>query len=64
MLEPPPLLTSCWLRPGNHHQTQELKRRGGPVPLKVYASANRSPLLAGAWQRAGVGMLARLPPCR
>ncbi|PSC74686.1 type I polyketide synthase [Micractinium conductrix] len=27
--------------------TQELKRRGGPVPLKVYASANRSPLLAG-----------------
>lgn len=26
---------------------QELRRRGGPLPLKLYASANRSPLLAG-----------------
>ena len=29
------------------HPPQELRRRGGPQPLKLYASANRSPLLAG-----------------
>eukprot|EP00887_Chlorella_sp_A99_P008296 scaffold12.g8296.t1 len=33
--------------------TQELQRRGGPLPVKVYASANRSPLLAGAVAATG-----------
>lgn len=33
---------------------RELERRGGPLPFKLYVSANRSPLLAGAgWGGGG-----------
>ncbi|KAL4431496.1 hypothetical protein ABPG75_006752 [Micractinium tetrahymenae] len=41
----------AWLA---YQLTQELAKADGPLPLKLYASANRSPLLAGkacAWPR-------------
>lgn len=41
---------------------QELARRGGPLPLKLYSSANRSPLLAGAWHDVDPTLMHRLPP--
>lgn len=38
---------------------RELKTRGGPLPLKLYASANRSPTLAG-----DRGARSFMPPAR
>jgi hypothetical protein len=40
---------------------QELAARGGPLPLKLYASANRSPLLAGACHDVDPTVMHRLP---
>ncbi|GAB4816356.1 hypothetical protein N2152v2_003402 [Parachlorella kessleri] len=40
---------------------QELQRRGGPLPLKLYASANRSPLLAGVANDVDPAEMHRLP---
>lgn len=42
--------------------TQELRRRGGPLPLKLYASANRSPLLAGPEHDVDPTVMHLLPP--
>ena len=40
---------------------QELAALGGPLPLKLYASANRSPLLAGACHDVDPTVMHRLP---
>ena len=44
-----------------HLLAQELERRGGPLPLALYASANRSPALAGQANDVDPVQMHRLP---
>ncbi|PRW20337.1 gramicidin biosynthesis [Chlorella sorokiniana] len=44
-----------------YQATQELVRRGWPLPLKVFISANRSPLLAGPEHDLSKTLMHRLP---